>query len=219
MLERHKSMSEKSELDLGLRKQPKQARARQTWEKILNATALLLDDKGFDGINTNLIAEKAEVNISAIYKYFPNKYAIVSTLAIRLNDKQTYLTLEYIRGLESSTSWQDMLSGMVDTMIEGTRNEIGLIALQSAMLATPGLKAIYRNSNKEVAKVFLEAFEKCGVLLPKNKKQLIGNCVGEIVPAMLDYSVSKGKRFDPKVIEELKRMQIGYISTYIDDKD
>jgi AcrR family transcriptional regulator len=212
-------MSEKSELDLGLRKQPKQARARQTWEKILNATALLLDEKGFDGINTNLIAEKAEVNISAIYKYFPNKYAIVSTLAIRLNDKQTHLTLEYIRGLESSTSWQDMLSGMIDTMIKGTRNEVGLIALQSAMLATPGLKAIYRKSNKEVAEVFLQAFEKCGVLLPQNKKRLIGNCVGEIVPVMLDYSVSKGKRFDPKVIEELKRMQIGYISTYIDDKD
>ena len=34
---------------------------------------------------------------------------------------------------------------------------------------------------------------------------------------MLDYSVSKGKRFDSRVIEELKRMQIGYISTYLDE--
>jgi hypothetical protein len=64
----------------------------------------------------------------------------------------------------------------------------------------------------------MKAFEKCGVSFPANRKKLIGNCVGEIVPVMLDYSVSKGKRFDPKVIEELKRMQIGYISTYIDDK-
>jgi AcrR family transcriptional regulator len=207
-----------SNLDLELRKEPKQARARRTYEQILSTTAILLDEVGLDGINTNLIAEKAEVNISAIYKYFPNKYAILSTLAMRLNDKQTQLTLEYMSELKASTSWQDMLSGMVDTMIEGTRHEKGLVALQSAMLATPGLKAIYRKSNADVADVFMKAFEKCGVSFPANRKKLIGNCVGEIVPVMLDYSVSKGKRFDPKVIEELKRMQIGYISTYIDDK-
>lgn len=210
-------MVDKSDLDLALRKKPKQARARATYEKILNATAILLDEVGLDGINTNLIAEKAGVNISAIYKYFPNKYAILSTLAIRLNDKQTDLTLDYMANLDESISWQDMLSGMVDTMIEGTRHEKGLIALQSAMLATPGLKTIYRLSNEDVAGVFLKAFEKCGIKLPANKKKLIGNCVGEIVPAMLDYSVSKGKRFDSRVIEELKRMQIGYISTYLDE--
>jgi AcrR family transcriptional regulator len=105
-----------SNLDLELRKEPKQARARRTYEQILSTTAILLDEVGLDGINTNLIAEKAEVNISAIYKYFPNKYAILSTLAMRLNDKQTQLTLEYMSELKASTSWQDMLSGMVDTM-------------------------------------------------------------------------------------------------------
>jgi len=208
-------MPEKEQFDLELRKAPQQARARQTYEKILNATALLLDETGLEGINTNLIAEKAGVNISAIYKYFPNKYAILSTLAIRLNDRQTALTLEYLSSLDDSTDWQTMLSDMIDTMVEGTRNEKGLIALQSVMLATPGLKSIYRQSNAEVAKVFLQVFARCGVKLPASKKKLIGNCLGEIVPAMLDYSVSKGKRFDSKVIDELKRMQIGYIATYV----
>ena len=85
-------MTEKSPLDLGLRKEPRQARARQTYEKILNATAMLLDEVGVDGINTNLIAEKAGVNISAIYKYFPNKYAILSTLAIRSGARPAAMT-------------------------------------------------------------------------------------------------------------------------------
>ncbi len=201
--------------DLEKRKEPSQARARVTWERILNACAELLDEVGLEGINTNLIAQTAEVNISAVYKYFPNKYAILSTLARRLNEKQTKLTVDYISTIDASLSWQEMMSGMIDTMVEGTRNEKGLIALQSAMLATPALKAMYRESNEEVAKVFLKALEKCGVSFPRNKKKLIGSCVGEIVPAMLDYSVSRGKRFDAKVIEELKRMHIGYISTYI----
>ncbi len=206
-----------SSLDLELRKEPIQARARQTYEKILRATAELLDEAGLDGINTNLVAERAEVNISAIYKYFPNKYAILSALAVRLNDKQTDLTLNYLESMEAGTPWQDMVSGMIDALVRGTRDEKGLIALQSAMLATPGLKSIYRKSNEDVAKVILKALGKCNIKLPDRRKKLIGNCIGEIVPAMLDLSVSKGKRYDPGVIKELKRMQIGYISTYIDD--
>ncbi len=105
-------MAGKTQLELATRKEPKQARARQTWEKILKACAVLLDEVGLDGINTNLIAEKAGVNISAIYKYFPNKHAVLTTLASRLNDKQTELTLDYIANLDESTSWQDMMSGM-----------------------------------------------------------------------------------------------------------
>ena len=210
-------MSGASQFNLELRKQPQQVRALKTYEKILNATAQLLDEVGLDGINTNLIADTADVNISAVYKYFPNKYAILSTLAVRLNDKQTALTLEYLDGIEVSTRWQDIVRGMIDTMVKGTRKEKGLIALQSAMLGSPELKAIYRHSNEEVAKVFLKAFEKTGIKLPANKKELIGTCIGEIVPAMLDFSVSRGKRFDAKVIEELKRMHIGYISTYLND--
>ncbi len=210
-------MKDKEPTILELRKEPKQARARQTREKILSATAALLEETGLEGINTNIIARQAGVNISAVYKYFPNKYAILSTLAVRLNDKQTALTLEYLDGIDAGTGWQDIVRGMVDTMVEGTRREKGLIALQSAMLASPELKAMYRQSNDEVAKVFIRAFEKSGISLPASKKKLIGSCIGEIVPAMLDYSVSRGKRFDPKIIEELKRMHIGYLSTYLDE--
>ena len=199
-------MKDKEPTILELRKEPKQARARQTREKILSATAALLEETGLEGINTNIIARQAGVNISAVYKYFPNKYAILSTLAVRLNDKQTALTLEYLDGIDAGTGWQDIVRGMVDTMVEGTRREKGLIALQSAMLASPELKAMYRQSNDEVAKVFIRAFEKSGISLPASKKKLIGSCIGEIVPAMLDYSVSRGKRFDPRIIEELKRM-------------
>ncbi|MBT7951858.1 MAG: TetR/AcrR family transcriptional regulator [Gammaproteobacteria bacterium] len=213
-----KSVIADSRLDLELRKEPKQARARQTYEKILEATAVLLDEVGLDGVNTNLVAERADVNISAVYKYFPNKYAILSTLAVRLNDKQTEIVLDYVTKLAEPISWQDMMSGLIDTMIKGTRHEKGLIALQSAMLATPGLKEIYRKSNDDVAKVILKALEKCEISLPANKRKLIGSCIGEIVPTMLDFSVSKGKRYDSKIIEELKRMQIGYISTYLDGK-
>jgi len=204
--------------DLNPRSAPVQARAKKTYENILRAAAELLEAGGFDGLNTNLIAEHAGANISAVYKYFPNKYAILAVLTERLNDSQTELAIEYLRTVDKSASWEEKLTGTIDVMVKGTRNTPGLVALQGAMQATPDLKEVYRRSNEVTVDVLLEMFESSGVNLPPRRKRLIGICLGEIIPTMLDLSVSEGKRFDRKIVTELKRMMIGYIRTYINDQ-
>lgn len=63
------------------RKQPIQARSRQTVAAILQATAQVLMTNGYDGTTTNLVAEKAGVSIGSLYEYFPNKESLVAALA------------------------------------------------------------------------------------------------------------------------------------------
>ena len=63
------------------RKQPIQARSRQTVAAILQATAQVLMTNGYDGTTTNLVAEKAGVSIGSLYDYFPNKESLVAALA------------------------------------------------------------------------------------------------------------------------------------------
>jgi len=63
------------------RKQPRQARSRQTVAAILQATAQVLMTNGYDGATTNLVAEKAGVSIGSLYEYFPNKESLVAALA------------------------------------------------------------------------------------------------------------------------------------------
>jgi AcrR family transcriptional regulator len=63
------------------RKQPRQARSRQTVAAILQATAQVLMTNGYDGTTTNLVAEKAGVSIGSLYEYFPNKESLVAALA------------------------------------------------------------------------------------------------------------------------------------------
>ena len=53
--------------DLKQRRSPVQARAKRTLEKILGAAASLMEERGIEKVNTNLIAKRAGVNISAIY--------------------------------------------------------------------------------------------------------------------------------------------------------
>ncbi|WP_052628890.1 TetR/AcrR family transcriptional regulator [Rhodopseudomonas palustris] len=66
------------------RKIPRQARSRATVEVILDATALLLVDEGFEQTTTNRIAERAGVSIGSLYQYFPNREAVVGAVAQRV---------------------------------------------------------------------------------------------------------------------------------------
>ncbi len=65
---------------LAPRKKPVQARSKVTVGAILEATAQVLVDRGFDRTTTDAIAERAGVSIGTLYQYFPNKEALVDAL-------------------------------------------------------------------------------------------------------------------------------------------
>lgn len=65
------------------RKVPQQSRAQQTVATILEAAALVLEVKGSDGLNTNLVAQRAGVSVGTLYQYFPNKDALIVALSKR----------------------------------------------------------------------------------------------------------------------------------------
>ena len=77
--------------ELDLRRTPMQARGQATFERILDATAQLLDKVGTDALTTNLIAKAADVNVATLYQYFPNKQAVLLSLFQRQNEARIEL--------------------------------------------------------------------------------------------------------------------------------
>jgi AcrR family transcriptional regulator len=69
------------------RKLPKQARALQTIETILEATAQILAEDGSERLTTNHLARKAGFSIGTVYQYFPNKESIVLALIERQREE------------------------------------------------------------------------------------------------------------------------------------
>ena len=65
---------------LQMRRQPSQARSRDTVHKIEQATLALLAEQGFYALNTNAIAERAGIGIKSLYHLYPNKEAIIGQL-------------------------------------------------------------------------------------------------------------------------------------------
>ncbi len=70
------------------KKLPAQQRATETYERILVATANTLCEVGIERLSTNLVCERAGLTPPALYRYFPNKYALLTVLGERLLEKQ-----------------------------------------------------------------------------------------------------------------------------------
>lgn len=52
---------------LGVKKQPEQQRATETYERILSVTAETLADVGIERLSTNLVCERAGLTPPALY--------------------------------------------------------------------------------------------------------------------------------------------------------
>ena len=98
------------------RKQPKQARARETVEAILTATARILVRDGFEQASTNRIADEAGVSVGSLYQYFPNKQALVAALMER-HIRQMYAVLEREMTRVVSLPLRRAVRALVDLML------------------------------------------------------------------------------------------------------
>lgn len=66
------------------RRPPRQQRSRLTLAAIHEAALKILDGEGEDAFNTNRIAAVAGISVGTLYRYFPNKEAIIDSLCSEL---------------------------------------------------------------------------------------------------------------------------------------
>ncbi|MFG2588577.1 TetR family transcriptional regulator [Streptomyces sp. NPDC048438] len=66
-----------------LRRVPVQQRSADRLARILDAGAVLLDETGYEQLSTRAVADRAGVPIGSVYRFFPNKRALVDALAER----------------------------------------------------------------------------------------------------------------------------------------
>lgn len=84
------------------RKRPRQERSLATVDALLQATAHILVEEGYDQASTNRIAERAGVSIGSLYQYFPGKEALVGELVDRFSRRITEMVVERLSALADS---------------------------------------------------------------------------------------------------------------------
>jgi AcrR family transcriptional regulator len=117
------------------RRQPKQRRAQQTVEAVLDAVVRILKRGGAGRITTNGIAEAAGVSIGSVYQYFPDKLAIFAALHQRHLDEIDRLIQRTL--LEHAwSSLGELVRALVEGMVEAHTRDPELFELLSTQFRT-----------------------------------------------------------------------------------
>jgi len=109
-------------MDLQKRREPKQWRARQTVEAVLDAVVRILKREGVGAVTTNRAAEVAGVSIGSVYQYFPDKQAIFIALHRRHID-QVDRIIQTALVEHASASLDDLMRAMIEGMLEAHSSE------------------------------------------------------------------------------------------------
>jgi AcrR family transcriptional regulator len=112
-----------------LRRVPVQGRSLARVHRMLDACAELVDEVGYDGLTTTLLAERAAVAIGSVYQFFPDKRAIVQALAMR--NVEAYVTRVTARVASGTLpNWWDAVDAAMDEFIDMHRGTPGFRTLR-----------------------------------------------------------------------------------------
>ena len=146
---------------LGTKVTPSRAGGVSTFEALLATAGELLGEVGFEGLSTNLICSRAGMTPPALYRYFPNKYAVLKELGRRLMRAQDDAVFAWIgAGGLVTTTQEDAVASykQIQTQVIAiTRNHPGGIWIMRALRAAPILHAVQTESRDDVAQRLADA--------------------------------------------------------------
>lgn len=139
---------------------PRQERAVQTYERLLDVAGRLLGEVGIERISTNLICARAGVTPPALYRYFEDKYAVLEALGRRLMDRQNAVLFAWL-DRHASLGLQALGDATLELMRETaavTASEPGAIWILRALRAAPRLAHVRIESHRLVTDRMVAAY-------------------------------------------------------------
>jgi len=187
-----------------------QGRSLARVSRMLDACAELMDEIGYDGLTTTLLAERAGVAIGSVYQFFPDKRAIVLALAQR--NIESYV--ERLSGKITSgelSHWWDAVDAAMDEFIDMNRSTPGFRTLRFGDVVDRNLLDADRDNDtvltEQLGKVLVGAF---GV--PENDRLLFSLAIAvEMADGLIKLAFRRDPDGDDQVLSEAKKIVKEYL--------
>lgn len=185
---RPRRSAKRPKLELAPKVTPAQSRATETYEHLLDVTAQVLADVGFEQLSTNGVCQRAGLSPPALYRYFPNKYALLHELGLRLMQRQNALIGQWLTpaAFASAKTLEEALTGLLLETYEVTRQATGGIWIMRALRAIPMLQDVRLESASEVAAQATARLSEAFPEIPVSELQLVSRVADSMAFAALE---------------------------------
>jgi len=197
-----------------LRRVPVQGRSVARVQRMLDACAELVDEVGYEGLTTTLLAERAEVAIGSVYQFFPDKRAIVQALAMRNMD--AYLQNLSVRFADGAFAhWWDGVDAAIDEYIAMHRSMPGFRTLHFGDVVDLHLLDAERDNNAVIAERLAHLLvERFGVAEGERLRFALQIAV-EAADSLIKLAFRRDPNGDDSVLYEAKALIREYLHRHV----
>lgn len=142
------------------RRAPAQQRSRERLDRILAAASDLIGSRGSDALKMSEVAERAGVSIGSLYQYFPEKSAIIRSLAERFSAENRRCIEAALAPVRSLADLEAAYSGLVDQYYAICLTEPAMRDIWSGMQADKALMALELAESRACGAMLAEAMRR-----------------------------------------------------------
>ena len=193
------------------RSNPSQSRSRKRVASILDAATVVLSEIGYNNLTMRSIAIEADVKQTSLYRYWPNKQAIIEDLIDRFIDEQAVAIGACHEMVDEGHSLQDMLFWFMNELRLSIDANKWIIGIQVALISDPVMKPKDAFTQSHFAKEFGALLFKLGIGADEVESERLGRMTTVFLDA---YIMSLGRRFEPSQ-ETIQTEYITAISNYL----
>ncbi|WP_407646807.1 TetR family transcriptional regulator [Allosaccharopolyspora coralli] len=199
-----------------LRRKPVQQRSAQRVEKMLTACAELVDEVGYDGLTTTLIAERAGVAVGSLYQFFPDKRAVVQELTLRNLDRFMSMLADRFEGAHWA-HWWDAVDTVFEVYMTMHREAPAFSRLHFGDVVDLRLLDETKDNNAVIAdKLTTFIGGEFGMDLDRLATPL--SVAVEAADAVLHMAFRNDSNGDPALVAEARELVRGYLSSRLGDE-
>ncbi|UWP87276.1 TetR/AcrR family transcriptional regulator [Dactylosporangium fulvum] len=177
---------------------------------MLDACAELVDEIGYDGLTTTLLAERAGVAIGSVYQFFPDKRAIVQALTLRSLEGYLQRLSDRLAG-EGIAHWWDAVDAAIDEYIDMHRTVPGFRTLHFGDVVDIHLLDDERDNNDVIVSQLSALLIARFGILDADRLQFVLAIAVEAADALIKLAFRRSPDGDAAVLGEAKALIREYL--------
>jgi AcrR family transcriptional regulator len=201
-----------------LRRLPQQTRSRQRVNQILDVAAQLLEQVGYEAISTEMIAKQANISIGSLYRFFPDKEAIVHALSERYATAMRELFAARFNPSTINYPLAILLSEAIEDFDKFYTTQPGCRVTMLRSRISAELQAVNQRVDREIVEQLDNFFALRQPQMSPQQRHLVALVSVEIAGALQLLSLAQEDHLRKQLVAQTKQVLVGYLQPLFPDR-
>ncbi len=187
-----------------IRNEPVQARSTARLATLLDSAAAAIDEIGYERLTTAMVAERAGASIGTVYRYFPDRIAVLQSLAARNVERLMSRTADELAAGRHASA-MDAVLAMHAVTVDLFRTEPGYRSLRAGDVIDLRPPVTESTANSMLATAVADALvAHYSVTDSADMRHAIGTAI-ELIDALTVRAFARNARGDAELLREAER--------------